>query len=119
MKNTSSHRRPRWLWAWMIQIIEMLAVGLAASALNGLSPVACDIALWVVVPIAGAITACRAVRRGLLNYAAWLAPPVCMYATHYALWRYAPPAGAALVCAFVSLVGAAAGEVLNQREKRS
>lgn len=118
MKNNQRGRfRPGWAAAWLIQILEALGIGLIASALYALGGPIYGIALWAVVPLLDAVTAYRAVRRGLLNYLGWIAPPACLYAAHYALWRYAPSAGAALACAFVSLVGAAAGEVMNQREK--
>lgn len=110
---------PRWIVAWLIQIAEMLAVSALASLSLGVHPALYSLALWVLTPLIGAATACRAVLRGLLNYAAWIAPPVCLFAAHNLIWGYVPPAGAMLLCAFVSLVGAAAGEVLaRQRPKK-
>ena len=106
----------RWLWAWLLQIAIMLIASLAASLLSPVHPVLSGILLWAVVPLAGLLTACRTVRRGLNNYLAWIAPPACLFAVHYALWRYSPSAGAAILTAFTSLVGAAAGDVLNRRE---
>ncbi len=108
----------RWLWAWLLQAVVMLAVSLVASLTYPLSPVLYGALLWAAVPLAGMFTACRATRRGLNNYLAWLLPAPCLYAAHYALWRFSPSAGAALLTAFLSLVGAAAGDVLNRREKR-
>ncbi|MBQ8111236.1 MAG: hypothetical protein IJ124_13855 [Clostridia bacterium] len=108
----------RWLMAWALQIIEMLAAGLLASLAYGAGAGLYAAALWGLVPLAGLLTACRAVRRGLNNYLAWIAPAGCLYAAHFLLWGFSPAAGAALVTAFLSLVGAAAGEVLNQREGR-
>ena len=108
----------RWLWAWLAQIGIMLVVCLAQSVTYPLSPALYGALLWVAVPLAGLLTACFATRRGLNNYLAWLAPALCLYAAHYALWRFTPSAGAALLTAFASLVGAAAGEVLNQRDGR-
>ena len=108
----------RWLWAWVIQAAEMLAAGFVAALSQGLGAIPHGIALWALMPAAGLLTACRAVLRGLNNYLAWLAPALCLYAAHYALWQFAPSAGAALLTAFASLVGAASGEVLNQRSER-
>lgn len=109
----------RWKWpvAWLVQILEMLALGLMTALIHMLGAVPYGIAAWAVMPLAGLYTAFKATRRGLLNYAAWIAPPVCMWLAHAVLWGYAPAAGPVLVCAFVSLVGAAAGEVLNQQKK--
>ena len=118
-RNRRSRFRPGWAAAWLMQIMAALGIGLAASALHALGGPIYGIALWALVPPLGAWTAFRAVRRGLLNYLAWIAPPACLYAAHYALWRFSPSAGAALLTAFLSLVGAAAGDVLNQRRKKS
>ena len=110
-KNSSLLPGPRWLWAWLAQIAIMTAVCVPA-ALSQAGPTWLRIiALWVVVPLAGAVSAWRVVLHGLLNYVAWIAPPAVLYIVHIALWGYVPPVSAALLCAFVSLVGAAAGEV--------
>ena len=111
--------RHRWLWAWLGQIAVMLAVSLLASLARPASEALYSLLTWALVPAAGLLTACAAVRLGLNNYLAWLAPAPCLYAAHYALWRFSPSAGAALLTAFLSLVGAAAGDVLNQRRKKS
>lgn len=108
----------KWILAWLIQIVEMTALCLLQALSLKIDAALYGVLLWAIVPLGGLFTACRAVRRGLLNYAAWLAPPVCLYIVHYCVWFYSPSAGAALLTAFVSLVGAAAGEVLNQRERR-
>lgn len=108
----------RWKWpvVWAVQWLVMLVVGalIAFSVLLGgwLS----DVVAWVGMSAAGLISAYRATRRGLLNYAAWIAPPVCMGFAHWLIWWYPPHAGPVLLSALVSLVGAAAGEVKNQQE---
>lgn len=109
--------RRGWLIAWAIQAAEMLAACALASLSLELHPALYGLALWLLVPLLGALTACRAVLRGLLNYAAWIAPPLCLLAAHTLIWGYVPPAGAMLLCAFISLIGAAAGEVLNRQKK--
>ncbi len=107
----------RWALAWGIQVLEMLAAGLLAALSYGAGAGLYAVLLWGGVPLAGLFTACRAVRRGLNNYLAWLAPAPCLFGAHYLLWGFSPNPGAGLLTAFLSLVGAAAGEVLNQREK--
>ena len=107
----------RWLWAWVIQAAEMLAAGFVAALSQGLGAIPHGIALWALMPAAGLLTACRAVLRGLNNYLAWIAPAPCLYAANFLLWGYSPPAGPALLTALLSLVGAAAGQVLSQRRK--
>ena len=120
MKEVKKHSvRGIWALAWLIQAIVMFLVCAGASLSIGVSPTLYDMMLWFVVPVCGAATACAAVRFGrLLNYAAWIAPPACLFWAHYLVWGFAPPAGCALLCAFVSLVGAAAGEVLRQRKEK-
>lgn len=111
--------RHRWVWAWALQITEMLAVGLIAAFTQGVSPVLHGAMLWGVAPAAGLVTACRAVLRGLNNYLAWLAPAACLFAANHLLWGYSPPAGPALLTALTSLTGAAAGQVLLERRKKN
>lgn len=106
-----------WIVAWLIQFGEMLALGALTSLSPGLHPALYDIMLFAIMPLLGAYSAYRAVLRGLLNYAAWIAPPACMLFAHTILWGYVPPAGAMLVCAFISLIGAAAGEVKKAQKR--
>lgn len=109
----------RWIWAWTLQIIEMLAVGLLAALSEEAGTLARGLMLWGVVPLAGLVTACRAVGRGLNNYLAWIAPVPCLFIANYLLWGFSPPVGPTLLAAFASLVGAAAGQVLQQQKKPS
>lgn len=106
-----------WAIAWLIQIVESLVAAALASLSLGLHPWAYNVSLWALIPLFGAYTACQAVRRGLLNYAAWIAPPACLCAAHIAVWGYVPSAGAMLLCAFIALIGAAAGEVIIRQKK--
>lgn len=110
----------KWKWplAWLVQILEMLAVGCLTALSDILHPAAYGAMAWAVMPVLGLLSACRATRRGLLNYAAWIAPPVCMWLTHYLIWSYSPSPGPMMLCALFALVGAAAGEVLNQQKKK-
>ena len=105
----------RWIWAWVLQLVEMLALGLAAAFSLLVGPLPEGIMLWGIVPLSGMLTSCKAVRRGLLNYAAWLLPAPCLYAAYMLVWGYTPPVGPSLLTAFLSLAGAAAGEELKRR----
>ena len=107
-----------WAWAWALQIAEALAAGFLASLAYGAGAFLYGAALWGLMSLTGLLTACRAVNRGLNNYLAWLAPAACLYLAHYLIWGFSPPAGAGLLTALLSLVGAAAGEVLNQRRDK-
>lgn len=107
----------RGLWAFVLQSVVMGAVCLAAC-LTEIGPAwLCAVALYIAAPLAGGVTAFRAVGMGLSNYLAWIAPPFILYAVHLLLWGYVPPVAAALVMAFVAVVGAAAGEVRRLQQK--
>ena len=110
--------RLRWLWVWLIQIAAMAALSLLASLSFFVSGALYGLCLWLLMPLAGCISACIATLKGLLNYAAWLAPAVVLTAVHALLYGYAPHLGQIFLLAFVSLVGAAAGEVLLRQKKR-
>lgn len=109
----------KWKWpvAWLVQFVEMFAAGAIVALTDMLPPVIYGVMAWAVMPVLGLLSACRTTQRGLLNYAAWIAPPACMWLSYYLIWSYSPNPGPALLCAFLSLVGAAAGEVLNQKRK--
>lgn len=110
--------RLRWLWVWLIQIAAMLLISLLTALSLWLGGGLHAAFRWALMPIAGCISACIATRAGLWNYAAWIAPPVMQFLGHVLVWAYAPDPGAVFFCGFVSLVGAAAGEVLNRQHKR-
>ena len=109
----------KWSWwrAWLVQTVEMLILGGFASIAEPLGALIYGIIIWAIVPLLGAVSAYRATRRGLNNYLAWLAPPICTVAVHALVWVYLPEPGPALLCALVSLIGAAAGEVANRETK--
>lgn len=110
--------RLRWLWIWLIQIASMLALSLLASLSFMGSSLVYGLCIWALMPAAGFASACLATVKGLLNYAAWIAPAICLLAAHVLLYGYAPNLGALLLCGFISLVGAAAGEVIVRGRKR-
>ena len=108
----------RWLRALALQVIEMAAVGALVALSEGAGALPRALMLWVIAPVAGLFTACQAVRRGLNNYLAWIPPAPILYGANLLIWGYAPPTGPALLTALTSLVGAAAGQVLLQRQKK-
>ena len=105
----------KWLGALALQIAEMAAVGLLTALAEGVGALPRALMLSVATPVAGLVTACRAVQRGLNNYLAWIPPALCLFLANRLVWGYAPPAGPALLTALTSLAGAAAGQVLMQR----
>ena len=106
----------KWNWwrAWLVQIAEMLALGAVAALAEPLGAIVYGVISWGALPLAGAVSAYRTTRRGLNNYLSWLAPPLCAIAAHSLIWIYPPSPGPVLLCALISLIGAAAGEVLNR-----
>ena len=109
--------RHKWVLAWIVQAVIATAVSLAASLMEAGPHWLSMAMLWLAVPLAGGWTAMTAVKKGLSNYLAWLAPPAALYIVHLAVWGYAPPVLPTLFCALASMVGAAAGEVGQKRSK--
>ena len=103
-----------WLRALAVQFAVMLAACLLGELSYYVSNILRSVIMWAALPVLGAYTAMKCVLRGLNNYAAWIAPPLCMTAAGLILWGYVPHAGPVLLCAFISLVGAAAGEVASK-----
>ena len=111
-------KRLMWLWIWLIQFAAMLALSLLAalSILGGrFVHILC---LWILLPAIGGVSACVATRKGLLNYFAWIAPPAMEFVANRIVWGYAPEVAPVFLCAFVSLVGAATGEVLKRQARK-
>lgn len=106
----------------MKKLFLQLAVTLiAALALYLLRPVgaAFDVLIWVLLPLLGALTAYYCVLNGINPYLAWIMPPLgqtaaCLIASA----GYLPSGGQMVLTAFVSLIGAAAGDTMNKRNKR-
>ena len=106
------------VWTLAIQLMACAAVSLAGMVLK---PVRWAHAafLWALVPLAGLWTAYRAVRRGVNPYASWILPPVAeTLAGLLASMGYVPNAGGVLLTALFSLIGGAAGDVVNRQTRR-
>ena len=113
------HRRilPGWLLVWLVQILVMLALSVVIALSYYASAVLHGLLFWGGLSMAGFAAACLATVKGLLNYAAWIMPPIMGFVGHYLVWDYLPGFGPILLCAFVSLVGAATGEVIKGQRK--
>lgn len=107
----------KWPMIWLIQIAAMLAISVAIALSYYISSTLHSLLFWGGLSIAGFIAACLATVKGLLNYAAWIMPPLMGALGHYLVWDYLPGAGPILLCAFISLVGAATGEVIKGQRK--
>lgn len=105
-----------WRLSWLLQLVVMAVVALAATLLPLYFPAAAlplrVIFLWILPCTLGPASACLLTCAGLTGYAAWIVPPVIHSALPWVLIGYPPSPASMLICAFVSLVGAAAGDVL-------
>lgn len=114
MKNIQNKLKPVLL---QILVVSLLAAAVPLAAiLCGLNAIL-TIGYWILLPIAGFLTAMRTSRRGLSCYLAWIAPPVFMSAVPWLLIGYPPYAGSMLLCVLTSMLGAATGDVINRRKK--
>ena len=70
------------------------------------------------MPLCGLFSAYYARKFGVSNYLAWIAPPLCVFFSHYLATFYTPTGtGPTFLTAFFSIVGAAAAEVRRMRRK--
>lgn len=109
-----------WRLFWPVQALIMLAIALCSTLLPLIFPTAAlplrVIFLWLLPSAAGAWTACILTQSGLTSYAAWILPPIIHSVVPWIILSYPPPPLSMLLCAFVSLVGAATGDVLYRRD---
>ena len=108
-------RKISWPLIWLIQAAAVLVLGLLAALSTLLGGFVHGIFLWALMPLAGMAAGYIATLRGLNNYLAWLAPPLMEIAGSLMIWGYSPSVGPVFLCGFLSLVGAAAGEVRKRQ----
>ena len=73
------------------------------------------IAAWGLMPLFGMAGAYWATVRGVNNYLAWLASPVCAFASHWLVAGFTPDGpGPTLLSALLAIIGAAAGDVVKR-----
>lgn len=106
---------PRWLRAMLLELICTLAVYLLLDLSLWIGGFVHALCKWVLMPVCGLLSACLATHAGFLNYLAFLVPPLMYMAANLILWGYLPQTAPVFLCGFVSLVGAAAGEVLKRQ----
>ena len=117
-QSTRRGRKIPWPLVWLIQVAAAFALGLLAALSALLGGVAHGLFLWALMPLGGMAAGCLATLRGLNNYLAWLAPPLMEIASSLLIWGYSPAVGPVFLCGFLSLVGAAAGEVCKRQGRR-
>ncbi len=73
---------------------------------------------WGLLPAFGAVSAYFLCVKGINNYLAWLLPPIMAVAGHFLAFFYPPSsAGAYMLIAVLSIIGAAAGDVVKKSKK--
>ena len=104
-----------WPLIWLIQAGAAFLLAVLTALSTWLGGLVHGAFLWAVMPLGGMAAGCIATRKGLNNYLAWLAPPLMEILGNLLVWGYAPSAGPVFLCGFLSLVGAATGEVLKRQ----
>ena len=110
-----------WAAVWLIQLAALAAAYALLVWVSVAAAAAMEaywlyvVCLWALLPALGIWASYWATLRGLLNYAAWVGPPLAMWLVHYEIVGYSPEAGAVIVAALAALIGASAGEVRRQR----
>ncbi|HIV31317.1 MAG TPA: hypothetical protein IAB20_10500 [Candidatus Pullichristensenella excrementipullorum] len=103
---------------WLLQATLALAAYVLLTLLIWLPGAWYELAAWALMPALGCISAYLVTRRGVNNYIAWLAPPVCVFFAHYIVTGYTPDGpGPTLLTALLAIVGAAAGHVRNEGKR--
>lgn len=114
-------KKGKWYWALLLQGLSFFTVSVICIFLpflfeNG-APVIEKASQFVALPVIGGVSAYVSTRKGLNNYVAIVAPPILMPVAYQLLTGAAPYYfGGVFLCALVSIIGAAAGEVVNMRE---
>ena len=99
---------------FFVCLLICLAVFVLRPLLRGMSVVK-----WTLLPLAAMISAFMSVKAGVNPYLAWLPPPLALTAAGFIVsMGIAPEGGLMLLCAFMGVVGAAAGDVLAKRKVR-
>jgi hypothetical protein len=112
-----------WIIGLSVQIVSLSAISAANAIMPLVLPLSDPIMFqriisWLIIQIAGTLSAYYAVRTGLSNFFAWIMPPVLYTSIPWLIIGYPPGAGPMLLCALVSIMGAAAGVEINKREEK-
>ena len=112
-------KRLKGLLVFFVQWIVLLGLYFLLHQLYWFSGPWHGIASWGLMPVMGMISAYMATVRGVNNYLAWPAPPVCAFVAYWLALGYTPEGtGPTLLCALLAIFGAAAGEVVKRGPKR-
>lgn len=105
-----------WGLVWLLQALAMLVLGIMTALSLWLGGFVHGLFIWLLMPLGSAAACYICVCKGLNNYLALLAPPLMEMLGNLLIWSFLPKPGPILLCAFVSLIGSAAGEVSKQQQ---
>lgn len=96
----------------MLALCVLMCLARPVSVLYG-------ILVWAIIPLCGGTTAFICVRKGVNPYVSWIMPPIAeLIAFALITMGYAPQGGMTLLTAFVSLIGAAAGDTYTKIQRK-
>lgn len=101
--------------ALLLQGVVCLLLSFGAFLIRPL-PVLYRICVWGVLPLSGSVSAFLVTRKGVNPYLSWILPPLMLTLGAWTanLWLYLPNGGIMLLDALLSLIGAAAGDVMQK-----
>jgi len=103
----------------LLQFVGMAVLAYLLFNTIWLSKAVYSVCTWAVWPLAGLVSAYMVTVRGVNNFLAWIAPPLAGLMAHYFAFFFMPDsAGPFFICAFVSIVGAAAGDVTKKLKSK-
>lgn len=116
-------KKHHWVLSLILQIVfyaAATAVGVIGTLMvpTTLTGLVFHLVNWVLLPVLGAVSAYRTTRGGVYYLGAWIAPPVLMLTIYWGMTGL-PPQHAMMVilCALLSIIGAAAGHEMNKRKE--
>lgn len=103
----------------LLQAAGMLVLSYLLLSLLWVSGTLYQVSAWAVLPLLGAVSAYLVTVKGINCYLGWIAPPAMGLLAHYLAFFYLPAsAGPFFVCAVVSVIGAAAGDVVKKSKRK-
>ncbi len=115
MKRFLKNKYTYLLYQLLVMTILSAAAAFIPLWLSHLYRVCVIVFQWLMLSIAGAVTSFFVCRKGVNCYLGWILAPVCVSVVPWILIGYPVDPGVMLVCAFVSVIGAAAGQTAYHR----
>lgn len=101
-----------------LQFISVFFISFLSFLLRPVS-VLYDILVYIFVPLFSSFTSLKIVRKGINPYLTWILPPAAETLAGFLVsLGFGPNPLPVMITAFISLVGSAAGDVLNKQYKK-